>query len=68
MAVEVSSGESFRVGTPAHLFDIEPAPVASARRYDLSTDGRRFLFILPEGPASLPSVTVLVNWSQRLEP
>jgi hypothetical protein len=66
MAAEVSSGEAFKVGVPLRLFEIEPAPVLSARRFQPSADGERFLFIVPEGPASQPSLSVLVNWNRRL--
>jgi Tol biopolymer transport system component len=68
MAVDVASGEPLRLGTPRLLFEIQPAPILATRRYDLSPDGRRFLFVLPEGVASVPPLTVHANWSQRLAP
>jgi Tol biopolymer transport system component len=68
MAVDVASNEPLRLGTPRLVFEIQPAPVRSTRRYDLSPDGRRFLFLLPEGVAAVPPLTVHANWSRRLAP
>jgi Tol biopolymer transport system component/predicted Ser/Thr protein kinase len=66
MAAAVSPGKPLEVGVPKQVLEIEPAPITSTRRYDVSADGRRFLFVVAEGDVSLPPLSVLVNWSRRL--
>jgi serine/threonine-protein kinase len=80
MTVEVSSGPTFRKGTPQKLLDTRRYffPVAlgntgnAGRTYDVSDDGR-FLVVRataeePGGePAAPPSITVVLNWLEELK-
>ena len=59
---------------PRGLFDVPPGrgyigggAAQSARTYDVSLDGHRFLMI-KESPASLrPSLVVVENWTEELK-
>jgi eukaryotic-like serine/threonine-protein kinase len=68
MAAPVSSGNSFQVGAPVQLFQIESLADTGQARYDVAPDGSRFLFLIPvEGvKASAASITLVHNWKQRL--
>ena len=72
MRVAVEGGSTFRAGNPTRLFEGRYLlPVfASARTYDVSPDGRRFLMIKPVGPeqtAAPTSIIVLQNWHEELK-
>jgi serine/threonine-protein kinase len=63
MAVPVSaSGAVFQPGTPAALFK---APPRSA--WDVTADGKRFLFPVPSGEATQNPFTVVQNWMSLLK-
>jgi hypothetical protein len=68
MAVEVSLEPTLRVGAATRLFAGRYMQGAPARAYDVTPDGRRFLFV--ENPErSLPPVThlmVVQNWQTEL--
>jgi hypothetical protein len=56
-------------GRPTPLFDVSRYSFRSTgRTYDISPDGRRFLFLRSDGTAgSTPdSLTVIVNWTEEL--
>jgi len=64
MAVDVSTGDTFRSGTPHALFDtdmvdtgIRTGPIS----WDVAPDGKRFLIISPNA-GSTSSLNVLLNW------
>ncbi len=67
MAVEVNGdGESFRAGNPKMLFETPLLPGTLRNRYDVSSDGKRFLInVLAERPAT--SFTVVLNWPALLK-
>jgi Tol biopolymer transport system component len=66
MAVDVSGGESFRVGTPRGLFRVAVKGVVGSS-YDVTPDGQRFLVnSLKEGDRGGQSATVVLNWPEIL--
>jgi Tol biopolymer transport system component len=73
MAVPVKEGPDFEPGEPNTLFQtplIIPS-IPAAPYYDVTRDGKRFLFIAPSNAASGPSalsdtMTAIVNWTAAL--
>jgi hypothetical protein len=64
MAVPANPGASIELGTPVKLFRIDAGPGAN-RQYDVSADGRRFLFNTPvHDPSAVP--TVVLDWAAEL--
>ena len=64
MAVPVAtSGAGFQPGTPAVLFKGPPSPPG----WDVSADGKRFLFPVPAGDTVLAPITVILNWMSLLK-
>ena len=61
MSVPVTTGENFVPGTPQPMFRVQVEPGPRRNVYDVSPDGKRFLFLLTAGEASTP-MTVVVNW------
>ena len=66
MAVSVSSGSSFSVGSSTRLF-VHPGLGAGldSTPYDVSADGQRFILAEPAGEgadAPEPSIRVVQNW------
>ena len=69
MAVSVSSGSSFSVGSATRLFE-HPGlrPGISYAPYDISADGQRFILAEPVGEgteAPAPSIRVVENWYEE---
>jgi hypothetical protein len=63
MAVPVStSGAFFEVGTPAVLFKGPPN-----HPWDVSADGRRFLFPVQSGDTAQAPFTLVLNWMSLLK-
>ena len=69
VAVSVSSGSSFSVGSATRLFEhpgLEPpSNVAIYAPYDVSVDGQRFILaerVSAGGEAPGPSIRVVMNW------
>jgi hypothetical protein len=64
MAVEVSTSGSFQAGVPKTLFKV-PAGVSA---WDVSSDGKRFLMVVPSAAraATQPKFTVVLNWQTAL--
>jgi len=67
MAVPVSTGDTFKAGTPVPLFHIaahrkeyEVAP------YDVAPDGQRFIVNSSTGAPALP-INVVMNWTSELK-
>ena len=67
MAVEVNgAGVSFQAGNPKMLFEAPLTPAILKNRYDVSSDGKRFLLnVLAERQAA--SFTVVLNWPGLLK-
>jgi Tol biopolymer transport system component len=76
MAVPVKSGDTFEAGTETSLFQtpLSAGPVSGLFRYDVTSDGKRFLIISPNAAADAsPSsavdstpITAVVNWTAAL--
>ena len=70
MAVDVQVSKGFQAGVPHELFDphaVDPLPNSTENyyRYDVTGDGKRFLFTTPRAAGSdgpPPSIVVVVNW------
>lgn len=66
MAVPVNERNSAaEVGDPQPLFEINMAR-GTGGSYEVSRDGRRFLFTLMTGEENRPSLTLLVHWNNGL--
>ena len=65
MDVPLRYGPSLETGKPRLLFEISHKP--GTFNYDLSADGKRFLFIQSVEPEQLgTNVDVVINWKQEL--
>jgi hypothetical protein len=62
MAVDVTTGASFRAGAPHELFKLRPDFVG----YDFAPDGEHVLVVAPPGAPLSPSITIDVNWASQL--
>ena len=71
MAVPVQTTPTFSAGKPTKLFDANWWAVLSARMYDVTADGQRFLAIKDlssDGESTTPQTfTVVVNWIEELK-
>jgi hypothetical protein len=66
MAVPVSaSGTAFQPGTPVALFKAPHNPVNMG--WDVTADGKRFLFAIPSGDSTEVPFTVVQNWTSLLK-
>jgi eukaryotic-like serine/threonine-protein kinase len=66
MAVTVSaSGAAFLPGTPVVLFKGPPGPRPAG--WDVTTDGKKFLFPVPAGETAQVPFTVVLNWTSLLK-
>jgi hypothetical protein len=45
-----------------------PGPVVPTTRWDLSPDGKRFLFAAPPSASRVIPFTVVLNWAAGLNP
>ena len=65
MAVSVTTRPAFSVGSAKRLFDAQGALVGRGHRYDVSSDGQRFVMVetLEEPPA--PLIRVVENWYEE---
>ena len=68
MAVDVRPGETFEHTVPVGLYDgcFRGALTSYLYQYDVSTDGKRFLWLCPTQDATTSSITVSVNWTAAL--
>jgi Tol biopolymer transport system component len=65
MAVDIDTSKGFQSGTPRRMF---AGPTgASNTNWDLSPDGKRFLFVAPPGAGRVIPFTVIVNWAAGLK-
>jgi Tol biopolymer transport system component len=62
MAIDVTTGASFRAGAPHQLFKLRPDFVG----YDFAPDGEDVLVVAPPGAPLSPSITIDVNWASQL--
>ena len=60
MAVEIRTQPEFAASVPRRLF---PSPQSDPfTSYDVTRDGDRFLFIVPDRETPKPPITVVFNW------
>ncbi len=62
MAVDVKLGSTPEIGSPHSLFEL---PSGGVNWVPLA-DGRRFLFIEPDGQPPTPRINVVLNWTAEL--
>jgi eukaryotic-like serine/threonine-protein kinase len=71
MVVEVTTSSAFQVGVPKALFQAPPSPApstpVSSSTWDLSGDGKRYLFIAPAERSTAAPFTVVLNWQSALK-
>lgn len=71
MSVEVKTGENFQPGVPKALFktDLPIGALVGQERsfYDVSRDGKRFLFRYPPADISNTYISLIFNWTQMLK-
>jgi hypothetical protein len=65
MAVDIDTSKGFQAGTPRRMFT-GPLGVANLG-WDLSPDGKRFLFAAPPGAGRVIPFTVVLNWAAGLK-
>ena len=63
MAVPVTLGAALETGTPAPLFQVEPA----IQNYDVTADGTKFLATVPLEKTPESPLRVIVNWPALLQ-
>jgi serine/threonine protein kinase/Tol biopolymer transport system component len=67
MAVEVTLGPSFQMGTPTPLFQTQVNNFTSPNRYVVSGDGQRFLINSTVQEASRTPIVVILNWAAGIK-
>jgi Tol biopolymer transport system component len=65
MAVEVTTNPVFQAGTAKLLFQAPQQPSVTVGDY--TVDGKRFLFLAPEGQTAQAPFTVVLNWQAGLK-
>jgi hypothetical protein len=65
MAVDIDTSKGFYSGTPRRLFNAPPTFLTFS--WDVSKDGKRFLFIAPPGGERVTPFVVVTNWEARLQ-
>ena len=69
MATPVSEGANFNAGAPIALFQANPREAAATSEqslYDVSRDGQRFLINTEPKQAGVEPMSVILNWTARL--
>ena len=62
-----TSGATFTWGSPRKLFDIRASTTIPDRSYDVSLDGRRFLFVKDDTSIRAPDIVVVLDWLEELK-
>ena len=68
MAVPVTTGETFTIGSPVKLFDTRFAAVTARGHYRVWPDGQRFLVLAPLARDLERPAAVVLNWAASLTP
>jgi eukaryotic-like serine/threonine-protein kinase len=63
MAVDIDTSKGFQAGTPHRIF----GAARGSGTWDLSPDGKRFLFVAPAGTSRVAPYTVVLNWAAGLK-
>ena len=66
MVVDIDTSKGFQAGTPRRMFTA-PVGAATATGWDLSPDGKRFLFAAPPNTGRVVPFTVVLNWAAGLK-
>jgi Tol biopolymer transport system component len=66
MAVDVTTGATFRSGVPHALFSTSILTSMGSFRYAVTRDGKRLLMAVPGVPTAQPPVNIVVNWEAGL--
>jgi eukaryotic-like serine/threonine-protein kinase len=69
MAVEIATNPAFRAGAPKALFQAPPQAVVTPflQSWDLTPDGKRYLFLAPVEQTAQTPFTVVLNWQAGLK-
>jgi serine/threonine-protein kinase len=71
VTVRINTQPTFSTGKPTKLFDAPYFAVSGTRRYDVTADGQRFLFIKNiadrSAPSGAPGLVVVQNWFEELK-
>jgi eukaryotic-like serine/threonine-protein kinase len=70
MAVTVTTGTSFKAGSPVALFQThrrQPVSFLDVFSYDVSGDGQKFLIATKVDQANAAPLSVLLNWASEME-
>jgi Tol biopolymer transport system component len=70
MAVAVTTGSNFKVGSPVALFQThrrQPVSFLDVFSYDVSGDGQRFLIATKVGEANAAPLSIHLNWASEME-
>jgi hypothetical protein len=69
MAVEIATNPVFRAGVPKGLFQAPPSAAGNlvSSSWDVTADGKRFLFLAPSAQAGQAPFTVVQNWQAALK-
>jgi hypothetical protein len=62
-----TSGPTFTWGTAQALFDLKGSATVPERDYDVSPDGRRFLFVKQDTNTGPPEIVVVLDWLEELK-
>jgi Tol biopolymer transport system component/predicted Ser/Thr protein kinase len=65
MAVDIDAAKGFQAGTPRRMFNAPSGALTTG--WDLSPDGKRFLFAAPPGAGGTIPFTVVLNWAAGLK-
>jgi hypothetical protein len=65
MAVDIDISKGFQASTPRRMFTGPTG--ATITNWDLSPDGKRFLFVAPPNIGRVIPFTVVVNWAAGLK-
>ena len=66
MSVVITVGSGLEAGPPTRLFQTRILGSGGFDRYDMTSDGQRFLLLEPPESASAPPITVVTNWTSLL--
>jgi hypothetical protein len=66
MSVDVAIDTNVRTGSPTLLFKTRILASGGFDRYDVTSDGQRFLLLEPPESATAPPITVTTNWQSLL--
>jgi hypothetical protein len=67
MAVDIDASKEFQAGTPRPLFTARVPSSVAASGWDVSPDGKRFLFAAASGAGHVVPFTVVLNWAAGLK-